>query len=490
MRTAEPAPAGTLGAGRDSSRCAGHDSSHGAPLSPIAIDADLRRIVGPEHVEIRPAALVPYRTDATFGFSGVPQAVVRPGSTEEVARILRWADRHRIPIVPRGAGTSLAAGAVPVQGGVVLALTRMDRVVAVDPVDLTAVVQPGVTTQTLARAVAEYGLHYPPDPGSQRVSTLGGNVATNAGGLHGLKYGNTGGYVLGVEAVLADGEVIRAGGRLLKDVAGYDLVRLLTGSEGTLAVLTELTLALRPAPATSRTGLAYFADLEAAGEAVRGIVAAGVLPATLEFLDAHCVRAVESYARLGLDTTAGALLLFGDDGGAPEVDRTLHVMAETARSHGALSVQVATAAAESEALLAARRCALPALSKLGGATMLEDVGVPRSRLPELVRRIDEIAARHGVTIATFGHAGDGNAHPVGCFDPGDARQRAAVAAAFDDVFAVAVELGGTITGEHGVGAAKLPYLAAQLGGAQVALQARIKRAFDPKGILNPGKLGS
>jgi glycolate oxidase len=455
-----------------------------------AIAADLGRIVGASHVEIRPAALVPYRTDATFGFSGVPWAVARPGTAGEVSRILAWANERGVPVVPRGAGTSLAAGAVPIRGGIVLALTRMNRIVSIDPVDLAAVVQPGVTTQDLARAAAEHGLHYPPDPGSQRVSTLGGNVATNAGGLHGLKYGNTGGYVLGVQAVLADGEVIRAGGRLLKDVAGYDLVRLLTGSEGTLAVLTELTLALRPAPAASTTGLAYFADLESAGDAVRGVIGAGILPATLEFLDGKCIRSVEAYARLGLDTTAGAMLVFGDDGSHAEVERTVSAMAEVMRAYSASSVQVATAAAESEALLAARRCALPALSRLGGATMLEDVGVPRSRLPELVRRIDAIAARHEVTMATFGHAGDGNAHPVGCFDPRDPEQRSRVAAAFDDIFAAAVELGGTITGEHGVGAAKLPYLEAQLGRSQVALLARIKRAFDPVGILNPGKLGS
>ena len=471
----------------------GTDATHAATAATdagaAAIAADLSAIVGAANVEIRPAALVPYRTDATFGFSGIPQAVVRPGSTDEVSRILRWANRFGIPIVPRGAGTSLAAGAVPIQGGVVLALTRMDRIMSIDPVDLTAVVQPGVTTQTLARAVAEHGLQYPPDPGSQRVSTIGGNVATNAGGLHGLKYGNTGGYVLGLEAVLADGEVIRAGGRLLKDVAGYDLVHLLTGSEGTLAVLTEITLALRPAPTANMTGLAYFADLEAASDAVRGVIAAGILPATLEFLDAQCIQAVESYAQLNLDTSAGAMLLFGDDGGA-EVSRTMDAMADVMREHGAASVQAATAAAESDALLAARRCALPALSRLGGATMLEDVGVPRSRLPELVRRIDAIARRHEVTIATFGHAGDGNAHPVGCFDPADDRQRSRVAAAFDDIFAVAIELGGTITGEHGVGAAKLPHLERQLGAAQVALLERIKQAFDPVGILNPGKLGS
>ena len=455
-----------------------------------ALGARLGRIVGAKNVEVRPAALVPYQTDATFGFSGVPLAVVRPGSTEEVAEVLSWANANHVPIVPRGAGTSLAAGAVPIHGGIVLALTRMNAILSIDPVDLTATVQAGVSTQTLAQAVAVHNLHYPPDPGSQRVSTLGGNVATNAGGLHGLKYGNTAGYVLGLEAVLADGQVIRAGGQLVKDVAGYDLVRLLTGSEGTLAVLTELTLALRPAPATSTTGLAYFADLESASDAVRGVIAAGVLPATLEFLDARCIGAVEDYAKLGLDTRAGALLLFGDDGSPAEVERTVAIMAQAMRDHGAASVQVATAVAESEALLAARRCALPALSRLGGATMLEDVGVPRSRLPELVRRIDEIAARHHVVIATFGHAGDGNAHPTGCFDPRDERQRERVAAAFADVFAAAIELGGTITGEHGVGAAKLPFLEAQLGAPHTALLARIKHAFDPEGILNPGKLGS
>ena len=455
-----------------------------------ALGARLGRIVGAKNVEVRPTALVPYQTDATFGFSGVPLAVVRPGSTDEVAEVLSWANANHVPIVPRGAGTSLAAGAVPIHGGIVLALTRMNAILSIDPVDLTATVQPGVSTQTLAQAVAVHNLHYPPDPGSQRVSTLGGNVATNAGGLHGLKYGNTAGYVLGLEAVLADGQVIRAGGQLVKDVAGYDLVHLLTGSEGTLAVLTELTVALRPAPATSTTGLAYFPDLESASDAVRGVIAAGVLPATLEFLDARCIGAVEDYAKLGLDTRAGALLLFGDDGSPAEVERTVAIMAQAMCDHGAASVQVATAVAESEALLAARRCALPALSRLGGATMLEDVGVPRSRLPELVRRIDEIAARHHVVIATFGHAGDGNAHPTGCFDPRDERQRERVAAAFADVFAAAIELGGTITGEHGVGAAKLPFLEAQLGAPHTALLARIKHAFDPEGILNPEKLGS
>ena len=235
-----------------------------------SLHADLSRIVGSAHVDTGFAAMVPYRTDATFGFTGEPCAVVRPGTTDEVAAILRWASRHGVPVVPRGAGTSLAAGAVPLHGGIVLALTRMNRILAIDPVDLIAIVQPGVTTQALATAAGSVGLLYPPDPGSNRVSTLGGNVATNAGGLHGLKYGTTGNYVLGIEAVLADGERIRAGGRLVKNVAGYDLVHLLTGSEGTLAVITELTLALRPAPAANATGIAYFADLETASHAVTG----------------------------------------------------------------------------------------------------------------------------------------------------------------------------------------------------------------------------
>ena len=348
----------------------------------------------------------------------------------------------------------------------------------------------GVTTQTLATAAGAVGLIYPPDPGSYRASTLGGNVATNAGGLHGLKYGTTGNYVLGVEAVLADGERIRAGGRLVKNVAGYDLVHLLTGSEGTLAVITELTLALRPAPAASATGIAYFADLETASHAVTAILNAGILPGTLEFLDSSCIHAVDDYAHLGLDRQAGALLLFGDDGSPTEVQRVLTTMADLTHQHGGHGVEVATDTARSEALLAARRCALPALSRLGGATVLEDVGVPRSRLFELVHAITEIALRHQVTIATFGHAGDGNTHPTGCFDPLDTDAHARVSAAFDDIFDAAIRLDGTITGEHGVGAAKLAQLPQQLGAAQLDLIRRVKQAFDPSGILNPGKLGT
>jgi glycolate oxidase len=290
--------------------------------------------------------------------------------------------------------------------------------------------------------------------------------------------------------VLPTGEIVRTGGRLWKDVAGYDLTRLLTGSEGTLAVITEVIVALLPMPATSSTGVAYFDSLADAGTAVSRIIAGGVLPATLEFLDNRCINAVEDFARLGLDRQAGALLLFGDDGSPDVVATSLNRMAQTCADTRARAVTMAKDVAESEALLTARRCSLPALARLAPITMLEDATVPRPRLAEMVDRIAAIAARHDVVCATFGHAGDGNLHPTIVFDPadGDVQQRAE--AAFGEIFAAAMELGGTITGEHGVGAAKRPWLAARLGADQMALLRRVKQAFDPAGILNPGKLGS
>jgi glycolate oxidase len=297
-------------------------------------------------------------------------------------------------------------------------------------------------------------------------------------------------YVLGLEVVLPTGEVIRTGGRLWKDVAGYDLTRLLTGSEGTLGVITEVTLALLPMPATASTGVAYFSALADAGRAVTAILAHGVVPATLEFLDRTCIGAVEDYAQLGLRTDAGALLLFGDDGEPDAVERNLTRMGELCADEGALEVTVAKEVAQSEALLAARRCSLPALSRLNTLTVLEDVTVPRPRLAEMVDRIEAVAARHDLLIGTFGHAGDGNLHPTAVIDVRDPAAADRTHAAFAEIFAAAMALDGTITGEHGVGAAKLPYLRDRLGDDQMALTRRIKTAFDPAGILNPGKVGS
>lgn len=455
-----------------------------------AVVAELEAIVGTEHVRTERGDLEPFARDATPVFRAVPDAVVFPRTTEEVAAVLRLATRLGIPVVPRGAGSNLCAATVAEQGGIVLVLTRMDRILETSPDELLARVEAGVTTVALAEAAAAKGLLYPPDPGSRTVSTVGGNVATCAGGLRGLKYGVTRNYVLGTTAVLPTGEVVRTGGRLWKDVAGYDLTRLLTGSEGTLGVLTELTVALLPMPAVTNTGVAYFHTLADAGRAVSGIIGDGIVPATLEFLDHKCIGAVEAYAHLGLRLDAGALLLFGDDGPADVVDHNLARIGERCTSSGALEVTLAESVARSEALLAARRCSLPALSRLGTLTLLEDATVPRPRIAEMVDHIDEIADRYDVPIATFGHAGDGNLHPTCVVDQRDEAAIDRAHKAFGDVFAAAIEMDGTITGEHGVGAAKRAYLEARLGADQMALLRRIKAAFDPAGILNPGKLGS
>jgi glycolate oxidase len=456
-----------------------------------AVLGELRRIVGVGHVRTSAGTLAAYSRDATPLFRSRPDVVVAPADADEVAAILRLATGRGIPVVPRGAGSNLCAGTVPLRGGIVLSLTRMNRILEIAPAEMLARVEPGVATAALNEAVAAHGLFYPPDPGSRTVSTIGGNVATCAGGLRGLKYGVTRNYVLGLTVVLATGEILNTGGRLWKDVAGYDLTRLLTGSEGTLGVITEITVALRPAPPTARTGLAYFDTLKQAGAAVAGILAAGVIPATLEFLDRRCIDAVEEFAHLGLNPDAGSLLLFGDDGEPETVARSFARIERACADAGSLDVQTAGDATEAEALLAARRCTLPALSRLGSLTILEDASVPRPRLPEMVQRIDQIAEDHDVVIATFGHAGDGNLHPTCVLSSAeDTAGIERAERAFAEIFGAAIDLGGTITGEHGVGAAKLPYLHRRLGQDQVDLLARIKLAFDPAGILNPGKLGS
>jgi glycolate oxidase len=457
---------------------------------PRDLAARLAAVVGEAHVRTDPATLYAHGADATPLHRGRPDAVVHPASTEEVAGVLHVASELGVPVVPRGAGTNLSAGTVPQDGGICLVLTRMDRLLELDRAELVAVAQPGLTCARLGEAAAAEGLLYPPDPGSRTTSTIGGNVAECAGGLRGLKYGVTRDYVLGLEAVLASGEVIRCGGRLVKNVAGYDLVRLLCGSEGTLAVITELTLRLVPAPEATRVGIAYFPDLAAAGRAVSRTLAGGVLPATLEFLDRTCMETVEAFAHVGLRLDVGAVLIFGQDGDPAAVQRDVRRIAEACEAEGAVEVSVAGDAAEADRILEARRAALPSLARLGRALILEDATVPRAKIPEMVARIDDAAARHGVRLGTFGHAGDGNLHPTVVLDPDDAQAVAAAHRAFDEIFSAAIELGGSITGEHGVGLAKLPWLEANLGREQVALLRRIKAAFDPQGILNPGKLGS
>jgi len=452
---------------------------------------ELSELLGPSKVKSDSVTLETYSRDATPEYHGKPDAVVFAENTEDVVKIVEFANRTKTPLIARGAGSNLCAATVPITGGIVLALSKMNKILEISKSEMLAVVQPAVNTLELDTKAAEVGLMYPPDPGSRNVSTIGGNISTCAGGLRGLKYGVTRNYVLGLEIVLGSGGVIRTGGRLVKDVAGYDLTRLFVGSEGTLGIITEAIVALRPRPTFSRYGVAYFDSLENSAKAVEQIVASGILPATLEFLDNVCINSVEDYANLGLNRDAGALLLFGDDGDEHTAETNTAKMAEICQdTKGNLSVVRAKDVVEAEALLEARRCSLPSLARLKSLSILEDISVSRPKLPEAVARIEQIAKKYKITIGTFGHAGDGNLHPTIVVDKNDEQEVAAAHSALADIFNLAIELGGTITGEHGVGAAKLPYLAARLGDTQMEVLRRVKKTFDPNGILNPGKLGS
>lgn len=453
--------------------------------------AKLTALVGGDVVRSDAVSLQAYSRDATPMFEGLPEVIVAPRNTDEVAKIVKFAHDTKTPIIARGAGSNLCAATVPLNGGIVMSMTKMNQILEVSKSEMIAVVQPGVTNLTLDQLVEKEGLRFVPDPGSRNVSTIGGNVATSAGGLRGLKYGTTRNYILGLEAVLGTGEIIRTGGRLVKDVAGYDVTRLLVGSEGTLAVFTEITVALAPRPEASKYGVAYFEDLAAAAAAVEKIITSGILPATLEFLDNTCLVAVEDFAHLGLDTKAGALLLFGDDGDAISIEQSVSKMAEIAKSStGCRGVTLAADVAAADALLYARRCSLPALARLSSLSILEDIAVPRNVMAEVVNRIEGIGKKHGLRIGTFGHAGDGNLHPTIVLDKDSPKEVAAAELALAEIFALPLEFGGSITGEHGVGSAKLQYLEAKIGTANMQLQRNIKKVFDPAGILNPGRIGS
>jgi len=452
---------------------------------------DLRALIGADRVDDSAVTLEAYARDATPEFHQRPDVVVFPESTDEVAAVVRYARQTGTAIVPRGSGTNLCAATVPPSGAIVLSVTRMNRIIEVSRSELLAVVQPGVTSADLDLSAAAEGLLFPPDPGSRIVSTIGGNISTCAGGLRGLKYGVTRDYVLGLEIVIGTGEVIRAGGRLVRDVAGYDLTRLLAGSEGTLGVITEATLSLRPRPTCYRGGVAYFRSLEESSRAVEAIISAGLLPATLEFLDRTCINMVEDFAQLGLRRSAGALLLFGDDGDEKFTIRQTERMAAICRdTDGFMDVTLAQSDAEWGRLLEARRWTLPSLARRGSLCIQEDITVSRPQLASAVAGIADISNRHEVLIGTFGHAGDGTLHPTVVVDHDDANAVLAAHKAINDIFELALKLGGTITGEHGVGLAKLKYLERRIGPEHVSLLRRLKGSFDPDGILNPGKLGS
>jgi glycolate oxidase len=418
---------------------------------------------------------------------GMPIGVAFPRSTEEVVALVRLAGEHLVPLVPRGAGSGLSGGATGVDGALTVVLTEMRAILAIDPANLNARVQPGVINADLGRAAAEHGLFYPPDPSSYEISTLGGNIAENAGGLRCVKYGVTRDYVLGLEVVLADGSVIRTGGTTVKDVMGYDLTSLFVGSEGTLGIVTEAILRLVPRPGPTLTALVFFPTIRAAGDGVAAITAAGVIPSTLELLDAFTLRAVDAALRLGLDPDAGAMLMIesdrpGDAGGA-ELDAAVAACERA----GATSSLRAADPTEADWLREARRRAHWAL-ELAGVARTDDVGVPRSRVPDLIDAIAGLSERHAIPIGVFGHAGDGNLHPAFIMDRDDPRAEERLTAARRELFGIVVDLGGTIAGEHGTGVAKVGYLELQRGPHAVRAMRAIKSALDPLGILNPGKV--
>ncbi|MGG3571673.1 glycolate oxidase subunit GlcD [Bacillus gobiensis] len=447
-----------------------------------------QRIVGAENVEHTKASLFSYSYDATPGFQSMPDAVLSPRNSEEIAKIIGVCREHRIPIVPRGSGTNLCGGTCPTEGGVVLLFKHMDKILEIDEENLTATVQPGVNTLDFIQAVEEKALFYPPDPSSMKISTIGGNISENSGGLRGLKYGVTRDYVLGLEVILANGKTIRTGGKLAKDVAGYDLTRLFVGAEGTLGIVTEATLKLIPPPETKQTILAIYDDIGAAARTVSSIIANKIIPATLEFLDQPTIKVVEDFARIGLPTEAEAILLIEQDGAFEVVSRDILKIEEICFQENALNVSVAKTKQEAEALTTARRSALSALARLKPTTILEDATVPRSKVAEMVLAIKEIAQKHQVEICTFGHAGDGNLHPTCITDSRDKSEYERVEKAFEEIFEKAIELGGTITGEHGVGLMKAPFLEWKLGEAGVEAMKAIKTSLDPENILNPGKM--
>jgi glycolate oxidase len=445
-------------------------------------------IVGEENYRDSSAERLVYSYDATPNFQSMPDAVIVPHSTEEVSKIVKLCNENRVPIVPRGSGTNLCAGTCPTEGGLVLLFTHMNSILEVDEENLTVTVQPGVVTLDLIHEVEARGLFYPPDPSSMKISTIGGNINENSGGLRGLKYGVTRDYVLALEAVLPNGDIVRTGGKLAKDVAGYDLTRLFVGSEGTLCVITEATLKLVPMPETKQTMLALYQDIEAAAQTVSSIISNRIIPATLEFLDQPTLEVVEDFAKIGLPVDVKAVLLIEQDGPAEVVARDMKRMEEVCLENMAVSVQLAATEVEAEALRTARRSALSALARLKPTTILEDATVPRSEIAKMVKAINEIAERYDLKICTFGHAGDGNLHPTVATDARDHDEMERVEAAFEEIFAQAIDLGGTITGEHGVGMMKAPYLEWKLGPEGIGAMKMIKQSFDPNNIMNPNKV--
>jgi glycolate oxidase len=450
--------------------------------------ADLRRIVGAENVLTEKEDLIPYSFDGTAALQQMPGVVAFALRTDQLVQILLLANKDRVPVVTRGSGTGLSGGSLPVPGCIVLCLAKMDQIVEVDRANLTLLANAGATTLAIAEAAAAAGLFYPPDPGSMKISTIGGNVAENSGGLRGLKYGITRNYVMGLEVVLPNGEVLWTGNKCVKDVAGYSLKDLFIGSEGTLGVITRVLLKLLPKPAAKKTLIATYAQMSQAAQTVLEIIAARIIPCTLEFLDRTTIHCVEDFAKVGLPLDCEAMLLMETDGHPAAVADEAAKMEEIAQRSGAMKVRVARDETEASKLATARRSAFSALARVAPTTILEDATVPRSQLVKMIQFVEATAKKHGLRIGTFGHMGDGNLHPTFLTDERNHEEMQRVEEAFKEIFDEAIRLGGTITGEHGVGVAKKSFLPKFAGDAQMRLMRELRRVLDPNGILNPGKM--
>lgn len=447
-----------------------------------------QEILGGKNVLHDEADRVTYSYDAAVLDPVLPAIVLRPETSEALGAAVRLCNENALPLTVRGAGTNLSGGTIPKTGGAVILTNALNRIIEINEQDLYAVVQPGVVTAKFAAAVESKGLFYPPDPGSQAVSTLGGNVAENAGGLRGLRYGVTRDYVMGLTFFDVNGELVKTGARTVKCVTGYNLAGLMVGSEGTLGVFNEIILKLIPMPAARKAMMAVFSDIGKASETVAGIIANRIVPVTLEFMDNFTIRAVEDFSRAGLPLDAAALLLIEVDGHPVQVEEDAAKVEALCRRMGATQVRVAQTAAERDKVWEARRAALSALAKLRPTVVLEDATVPRSKIPAMIKALDEIAERFGLTIGTFGHAGDGNLHPTILTDRRDKEEWKRVEHGIDAIFEKALQLGGTLSGEHGIGIAKSRFLEMETSKATIVYSRRIKAALDPKNILNPGKI--
>lgn len=457
-------------------------------MLPRTLIKKFQSILGKGKVFANEADLVTYSYDAAVLDPVVPGVVLRPETGEALGKVVKLCNENGIPLTVRGAGTNLSGGTIPLPEGAVVLTNGMNRILEINEQDMYAVVQPGVITAKLAASVETKGLFYPPDPGSQTVSTLGGNVAENAGGLRGLKYGVTRDYVMGLQFFDVNGDLVKTGSRTVKCATGYNLTGLMVGSEGTLGVFNEIILKLIPLPASQKAMVAVFNEMDRASETVAAIIASHIVPATLEFMDNFTIRAVEDFSHVGLPTDAAALLLVEVDGHPVQVDEEAQKVKDICRKMGATSIRVAKDAEERDKVWEARRSALSALAKLKPTLVLEDATVPRSKIPEMVRAIQDIAKEYDISIGTFGHAGDGNLHPTILTDRRNEKEWERVESAIAAIFDKALGLGGTLSGEHGTGIAKSCFLEKETGRATIVYSQRIKAALDPNNILNPGKI--